>query len=132
MTSAPPAAPFCVRVASVLLAALAGGRLLPQGEAGADRDGEASGGGATPTAGREADPHRDDREELDQPGLPLGAPRRRDGGEGSRRSAPASRSSSIWLTPPQEDGQIQAQRIAQAVNEGASAILHLLLATPAR
>ncbi len=29
----------------------------------------------------------------------------------------------IWLTPPQEDGQIQAQRIAQAVNEGASAIL---------
>jgi ribose transport system substrate-binding protein len=29
----------------------------------------------------------------------------------------------IWLTPPQEDGQIQAQRIAQAVNEGANAIL---------
>jgi ribose transport system substrate-binding protein len=28
-----------------------------------------------------------------------------------------------WLTPPTEDGQIQAQRIAQAVNEGASAIL---------
>jgi ribose transport system substrate-binding protein len=28
-----------------------------------------------------------------------------------------------WLTPPQEDGQLQAQRIAQAVNEGASAIL---------
>jgi ribose transport system substrate-binding protein len=28
-----------------------------------------------------------------------------------------------WLTPPVEDGQIQAQRIAQAVNEGASAIL---------
>jgi len=28
-----------------------------------------------------------------------------------------------WLTPPSEDGQIQAQRIAQAVNEGASAIL---------
>jgi ribose transport system substrate-binding protein len=28
-----------------------------------------------------------------------------------------------WLTPPQEDGQIQAQRIAQAVNEGATAIL---------
>jgi ribose transport system substrate-binding protein len=27
-----------------------------------------------------------------------------------------------WLTPPQEDGQVQAQRIAQAVNEGASAI----------
>jgi len=29
----------------------------------------------------------------------------------------------MWLTPPQEDGQIQAQRIAQAVNEGASAVL---------
>ena len=28
-----------------------------------------------------------------------------------------------WLTPPSEDGQVQAQRIAQAVNEGASAIL---------
>jgi ribose transport system substrate-binding protein len=28
-----------------------------------------------------------------------------------------------WLTPPQEDGQVQAQRIAQAVNEGASAVL---------
>lgn len=27
-----------------------------------------------------------------------------------------------WLTPPQEDGQIQAQRISQAVNEGAHAI----------
>jgi ribose transport system substrate-binding protein len=29
----------------------------------------------------------------------------------------------IWLTPPTEDGQVQAQRIAQAVNEGASAVL---------
>jgi ribose transport system substrate-binding protein len=28
-----------------------------------------------------------------------------------------------WLTPPAEDGQVQAQRIAQAVNEGATAIL---------
>lgn len=28
-----------------------------------------------------------------------------------------------WLTPPTEDGQLQAQRVAQAVNEGASAIL---------
>src|SRR5438105_2819805 len=28
-----------------------------------------------------------------------------------------------WLTPPNEDGQVQAQRIAQAVNEGASAVL---------
>src|SRR5262245_55983325 len=28
-----------------------------------------------------------------------------------------------WLTPPGEDGQVQAQRIAQAVNEGASVIL---------
>jgi ribose transport system substrate-binding protein len=29
----------------------------------------------------------------------------------------------VWLTPPSEDGQVQAQRIAQAVNEGANAIL---------
>jgi len=29
----------------------------------------------------------------------------------------------VWLTPPGEDGQVQAQRIAQAVNEGANAIL---------
>jgi ribose transport system substrate-binding protein len=29
----------------------------------------------------------------------------------------------VWLTPPQEDGQVQAQRIAQAVNEGAQAVL---------
>jgi ribose transport system substrate-binding protein len=28
-----------------------------------------------------------------------------------------------WLTPPQEDGQVQAQRISQAVNEGARAII---------
>ena len=28
-----------------------------------------------------------------------------------------------WLTPPQEDGQVQAQRIQQAVNDGADAIL---------
>jgi ribose transport system substrate-binding protein len=29
----------------------------------------------------------------------------------------------VWMTPPSEDGQVQAQRIAQAVNEGASAVL---------
>jgi ribose transport system substrate-binding protein len=29
----------------------------------------------------------------------------------------------VWLTPPQEDGQVQAQRIQQAVNDGANAIL---------
>ena len=29
----------------------------------------------------------------------------------------------VWMTPPSEDGQVQAQRIAQAVNEGANAIL---------
>ena len=28
-----------------------------------------------------------------------------------------------WLTPPQEDGQLQAQRIQQAVNDGVDAIL---------
>jgi ribose transport system substrate-binding protein len=29
----------------------------------------------------------------------------------------------LWLTPPAEDGQVQAQRLTQAVNEGASAVL---------
>lgn len=29
----------------------------------------------------------------------------------------------VWLTPPQEDGQVQAQRIQQAVNAGADAVL---------
>ena len=29
----------------------------------------------------------------------------------------------VWLTPPDEDGQVQAQRLAQAVNEGATAVL---------
>src|SRR6185436_1539660 len=29
----------------------------------------------------------------------------------------------VWLTPPQEDGEVQAQRVRQAVNDGASAIL---------
>src|SRR6185503_13674048 len=29
----------------------------------------------------------------------------------------------VWMTPPSEDGQVQAQRIAQAVNEGAGAVL---------
>jgi len=28
-----------------------------------------------------------------------------------------------WLTPPAEDGQVQAQRVAQAVNEGYNAVL---------
>ncbi|MEO7964799.1 MAG: substrate-binding domain-containing protein, partial [Gemmatimonadaceae bacterium] len=28
-----------------------------------------------------------------------------------------------WLTPPSEDGEVQAQRIAQAVNDGANALL---------
>ena len=29
----------------------------------------------------------------------------------------------VWMTPPQEDGQLQAQRIAQAVNEGVHAVM---------
>ena len=29
----------------------------------------------------------------------------------------------VWLTPPAEDGQVQAQRLAQAVNAGATAAL---------
>lgn len=29
----------------------------------------------------------------------------------------------VWMTPPQEDGQLQAQRIEQAVNQGMDAVL---------
>ncbi|GAC1655303.1 MAG: sugar-binding protein [Gemmatimonadaceae bacterium] len=29
----------------------------------------------------------------------------------------------VWLTPPQEDGEVQAQRIRQAVNDGADGVL---------
>jgi ribose transport system substrate-binding protein len=29
----------------------------------------------------------------------------------------------VWMTPPTEDGQVQAQRVAQAANEGVNAIL---------
>ena len=29
----------------------------------------------------------------------------------------------VWMTPPQEDGQVQAQRVQQAVNDGVDAIL---------
>jgi ribose transport system substrate-binding protein len=50
----------------------------------------------------------------------------REGAESAARELSAKHGLSIeiaWLTPPQEDGQVQAQRIAQAVNEGAHAIL---------
>jgi ribose transport system substrate-binding protein len=50
----------------------------------------------------------------------------REGAEAAARELSAKHGLKIevaWLTPPQEDGQIQAQRIAQAVNEGANAIL---------
>ncbi len=50
----------------------------------------------------------------------------REGAEAAARDLSAKHGLSIevaWLTPPQEDGQIQAQRIAQAVNEGANAVI---------
>ena len=50
----------------------------------------------------------------------------RTGAEAAARELSEARGVPIeisWLTPPQEDGQVQAQRVAQAVNEGADAIL---------
>jgi ribose transport system substrate-binding protein len=50
----------------------------------------------------------------------------RTGAEAAAKELGAANNTAIeiaWLTPPQEDGQVQAQRIAQAVNEGANAIL---------
>jgi ribose transport system substrate-binding protein len=49
----------------------------------------------------------------------------RTGAEAAARelTARGTRVEVMWLTPPQEDGQVQAQRIRQAVNEGADAVL---------
>jgi ribose transport system substrate-binding protein len=50
----------------------------------------------------------------------------RTGAEAAAKELAAKRGIEIevaWLTPPQEDGQVQAQRIAQAVNEGADAVV---------
>jgi ribose transport system substrate-binding protein len=50
----------------------------------------------------------------------------RSGAEAAARDLSAKHGVAVevaWLTPPQEDGQVQAQRIAQAVNEGADAIV---------
>src|SRR4051812_25109338 len=50
----------------------------------------------------------------------------RTGAEAAARDLSAKNNMQItvnWLTPPQEDGQVQAQRIQQAVNDGADAIL---------
>jgi ribose transport system substrate-binding protein len=50
----------------------------------------------------------------------------RTGAEAAAKELSAKKGISIeivWLTPPQEDGEVQAQRIRQAVNDGASAIL---------
>ena len=50
----------------------------------------------------------------------------RTGAEAAAKDLSAKNNMSIeiaWLTPPQEDGEVQAQRIRQAVNDGASAVL---------
>lgn len=50
----------------------------------------------------------------------------RTGAEAAAKELSAKDTMSIeirWLTPPEEDGQVQAQRIEQAVNDGADAIL---------
>ena len=50
----------------------------------------------------------------------------RTGAEDAARDLSSEHNAEItidWRTPPTEDGQVQAQRIAQAVNEGADAIL---------
>jgi len=50
----------------------------------------------------------------------------RTGAEAAAKELSAKNNMNIeiaWLTPPQEDGEVQAQRIRQAVNDGANAIL---------
>ncbi len=50
----------------------------------------------------------------------------RTGAEAAARDLSAQHNLEVtidWRTPPTEDGQVQAQRLAQAVNEGANAVL---------
>ncbi len=50
----------------------------------------------------------------------------RAGAEAAAREAPRKYGRTVridWLTPPNEDGELQAQRIAQAVNDGDNAVL---------
>jgi ribose transport system substrate-binding protein len=50
----------------------------------------------------------------------------RTGAEAAAKELSAKENMAIdiaWLTPPQEDGEVQAQRVRQAVNDGAGAIL---------
>ena len=50
----------------------------------------------------------------------------RTGAEAAAKELSASKGVNIeinWLTPPQEDGEVQAQRVRQAVNDGAAGIL---------
>jgi len=106
----------------LLLAALAG---CGGGERAAEK------GGETATAGRQAGAAGDDGRILialiakssNNPVF-LAA---RTGAEAAAKEISAQpggpRVEIAWLTPPQEDGQVQAQRIQQAVNDGADAIL---------
>jgi len=50
----------------------------------------------------------------------------RTGAEAAARDASAAHHMTVrvvWMTPPEEDGQVQAQRVQQAVNDGVDAIL---------
>ncbi len=90
---------------------------------GAAACGQSSAPAAGTAGGQARTEDRHDREELDQPGLPrprAPAPKRPPRSCRHKNGVPIE---IAWLTPPTEDGQVQAQRIAQAVNEGANAIL---------
>ena len=84
-------------------------------------------GGGSPAPANQADgaaraQDRDDRQGSTNPVF-LSA---RTGAEAAAKELTAKHNVPVeiaWLTPPSEDGQVQAQRIAQAVNEGANAIL---------
>jgi ribose transport system substrate-binding protein len=86
-----------------------------------------SGGGSerrpTPRPRRRGKGHVHDRHDREEPRTRVLAART--GARLLRRlSAKAGKNIRVnWLTPPQEDGQVQAQRILQAVNDGADAIL---------
>ena len=104
----------------VLLAALAGAG-CPKSKPAPTATGEGTGGGAAPSG---AKPIRIAMIAKSSTNPVFLSARR--GAETAAKDLSARTGVPIeimWLTPPQEDGQIQAQRIAQAVNEGATAVL---------
>lgn len=106
-------------LAAAALAACGGG-----GDAGGEVQGDSAGAGGTAAAGGDSVIRIAVIAKSSNNPVFLAA---RTGAEAAAKELSAQpggpRVEVMWLTPPQEDGQVQAQRIRQAVNEGANAVL---------